>query len=193
MIVLLFALMLLLSLPQGVFAQKFSLPDLVRQTMQIYFEGPGLNKATMKSLLNEKVPREYNRSAGVFVTLSKDGSTRGCWGSIQPSYPTIAQSTVFATLGALKKDYRCKPIRASEWKTLKPQVTVIEQLQPISSIAGQNAMRDGLMLRAGGKSAILLPGEVSDAYYQLVKCKLKAGVNRGEPYQLYKVKAAVYE
>lgn len=161
--------------------------------MQIYFEGPGLNKVTVSKLLHLNLGKEYAKSAGVFVTLSAEGTTRGCWGTVFPAYPTIGESTVYATLGALKKDYRYKPIRASEWKNLKPQVTVIDRLEPIASISSQNPMRDGLMLRSGGKSAILLPGEVSDAYYQLVKCKLKAGVRKGEPYQLYRVKAAIYE
>lgn len=189
----LIAFTLLFTFPQGVFAQRLSLPALVRQTMQLYFEGPGLNKATIKTLISQSGGKEYAKPAGVFVTLSTSGNTRGCWGSIQPACPTILESTVYATLGALKKDYRYKPIQAAEWRNLKPQVTVIERLQPIAGIANQNPMRDGLMLQAGGKSAILLPGEASDAYYQLIKCKLKAGVNKGEPYQLYKVKAAVYE
>jgi len=186
-------LMVLLLFPLASLAETFSLTALVRQTMQLYFEGEGINESTIKILLKEKIPKQYNKSAGVFVTLSTGGKTRACWGSIYPTHKTIAESTVYTTIDALKKDYRYKPINSGEWKNLKPQVTVIENIEPIVSIRSQNPLRDGLMLKAGAKSAVLLPGEASDAYYQLIKCQLKAGVHKGEPYQLYRIRAAIYE
>jgi AMMECR1 domain-containing protein len=76
---------------------------------------------------------------------------------------------------------------------LKPQVTVIDRIEPIENLSGQNPLKYGLMLRSGAKTAVLLPGETSDAYYQLVRCKLKAGLNKGESYQLYRLKAEIYE
>lgn len=189
----LFLLLVFLLIPISSLAQTFSLASLSRQTMQLYFEGPGLNQSAMRLLLKQKIPKQYDRAAGVFVTLSKAGKTRGCWGSLYPTHSTIVESTVYTTIDALKKDYRYGPITNGEWKKLKPQVTVIENVEPIVSIKSQNPLHDGLMLKAGGKSAVLLPGEVSDAYYQLVKCKLKAGVRGGEPYQLYRIKATIYE
>ena len=60
-------------------------------------------------------------------------------------------------------------------------------------MSGQNPLIDGLLIQGANKSAVLLPGEISDPYYQLVKCKLKAGIQKGESYQLYSFKAAVYE
>ena len=161
--------------------------------MQAYFSGQILKQSSIETLYKEKIPRQYNKPAGVFVTLSLDGKTRACWGTAYPTHRNIIESTVYTTLDALKKEYRYKSISASELKNLKPQVTVIEDLEPIVSIRSQNPFRDGLMLRAGSKSAVLLPGEVSDAYYQLIKCKLKAGVHKGEPYQLYRIKAKIYE
>jgi MEMO1 family protein len=187
-----FLLLILLLVTPSAKAETFSLVTLARKTIQAYFEG-SFNNSTIKALLSEKVPKQYSKAAGVFVTLSSAGQTRACWGSLYPTHSSIAESTVYTTIDAIKKDYRYKPISSGEWKNLKPQVTVIEELEPIVSIRSQNALRDGLVLKAGYKSAVLLPGEVSDAYYQLVKCKLKAGVHKGEPYQLYRIKAAIYE
>jgi AMMECR1 domain-containing protein len=100
---------------------------------------------------------------------------------------------VYATLGALTKEYRYKPIGRTEWQTLKPQVTVVRALEPISGIRDQNPIQDGLMVRAGNRSGVILPGEARDAFYQLVQCKLKAGVRPGESYQLYRIVADVYQ
>ncbi|PWT96221.1 MAG: hypothetical protein C5B53_10075 [Candidatus Melainabacteria bacterium] len=174
-------------------ANSYSLTELVRQTMQAYFEKGNGSQFSVSALLKGKSLNEYNKRGGVFVTLSTDGKPRACWGSVYPTHANLAESTVFATIGALNKDYRYKPIRASEWKFLKPQVTVINRIEPIDNLAGQNPLRDGLMLRSGAKTAVLLPGETSDAYYQLVRCKLKAGLTKGESYQLYRLKAEIYE
>ncbi len=173
-------------------AVEFSLPDLVRQTMQTYFENSKTSKTYLEALL-KTVPVQYNKPAGVFVTLSNHGETRACWGSIEPTHANIVESTVYGTIDALKKDYRHKPIQPSEWKNLKAQVTVIKEIEPIYSIRAQNALIDGLLIKANNKSALLLPGEARDAYYQLVQCKLKAGIQKGETYQIYRIKAAVYE
>jgi hypothetical protein len=51
----------------------------------------------------------------------------------------------------------------------------------------------GLMVRAGGKAAVILPGEASDAYYQMVLCKLKAGIRPKQPCQMYRIKADVFK
>jgi uncharacterized protein (TIGR00296 family) len=174
-------------------AKAPSLAALARQTMQAYFEKSNGSGCTVRNLLHQKAPSEYNKPAGVFVTLSANGKTRGCWGSVYPEHANLMESTIYATIGAITKDYRYKPIRSSEWQELKTQVTVIEQVVPIENIQSLNPLKDGLLIRAGHKSGVLLPGEAIDATYELVCCKLKAGIHRGEPYQLYKLKAAIYE
>ena len=189
---------IVITLIIGLFAEQscaaaaFSLPNLVRQTMQTYFESNETNKNDIEALL-KTVPPEYNKPAGVFVTLSSHGKTRACWGSIEPTQSNIIESTIYGTINALKKDYRHKPVQSSEWKNLKPQVTVIKEIEPIYSIRSQNALINGLLIKANNKSALLLPGEATDAYYQLVQCKLKAGIQKGEAYQMYRIKAAIYE
>jgi len=166
---------------------------LVYRTMQAYFEKPSKSTTTIGHLLKSKVDKPQVHPAGVFVTLSTNGKPRACWGSVYPSHNNLTESIVYTTIGALTKDYRYKPISAHEWKNLKPQVTIIERIEPIESIQSQNPLRDGLMLRAGNKSGVILPGEASDATYQLVRCKLKAGLSAHENYQLYRFKADIYE
>jgi AMMECR1 domain-containing protein len=173
---------------------EMSLPEIARQTMAIYFgeeKGPagGLDEFADKLVTKQ----HFLKSGGVFVTLSKHGKTRACWGSVMPQAKTIAKSTVYATMGALTKEYRYKPVSATEWKTLHTQVTVIKGVEPIPNISFQNPVRDGLLVRSGGKAGVLLPGEASDAVYQLVQCKLKAGIKSGESCQLYRLRTEIYE
>jgi AMMECR1 domain-containing protein len=170
------------------------LTDVVRKTLEIYFTGGAeRTKALREFLKTLPVDPQYNKPSGVFVTLSKDGKSRGCWGSVFPEQSNIVKSTVYAALGALTRDYRYKKISSSEYLNLKPQITVIKVVEPIRNISGINPFRDGLMVRSGGKSGVLLPREATDAYYQLVQCKVKAGIKPGEPCQLYRLKADIYE
>lgn len=135
----------------------------------------------------------YTSPRGVFVTLSQSGKPRACWGSAYPQYKTVGEATVFATLGALTKEYRYPPIRPAEWSRLKVQVTVVKALQPVNRLGAINPLRDGLLVRQGGKAGIMLPGEATDATYMLVQAKLKAGIRPQETFQLYRIVADVYQ
>lgn len=162
--------------------------------MQLYFATPNNKDNSIATLVKElPVSLQYNKPQGVFVTLSKNGKPRACWGSVFPEYPNVVEATVYATLGALSKDYRYKPITRFEWMSLKPQVTVVRGLDPLGTIRNQNPLKDGLFVRSGNKTAVLLPGEATDSTYQLVQCKLKAGIKPGESCQLYRIRADVYE
>jgi AMMECR1 domain-containing protein len=159
--------------------------------MKNYFEAG--SRENVYSVKQHPIPSQFLKPAGVFVTLSYQGKARACWGSLYPHQANLLQATMDATLGALTKEYRYPPIRHYEWSRLKPQVTVIRAIEPISGIAGQNPLKFGLLVRSGGKSGLLLPREATDAHYQLVQCKLKAGIRPKESFQLYRIKADVYQ
>lgn len=178
-------------------SETLSLPALVQKTMAYYFESipkKGFTATSYQIFLKQlpSISSPYHRPAGVFVTLSLNGVTRACWGSAFPQQKTVTEATVYATLGALTKEYRYRPIRPNEWRQLKPQVTVIKALEPIHGLQGQNPLQDGLMVRQGGRTGVILPGEARDATYQLVLCKLKAGIQPGQKFQLYRMMADVY-
>lgn len=161
--------------------------------MAAYFS-PGSQQLSYKALAKSvNHDLTLQQPAGVFVTLSRQGKPRACWGSVFPQHRNIGEATIQATLGALSQEYRYPPIRKGEVKWLKPQVTVIRRLEPVRSVAGINPLKDGLMVRAGSKSGVILPGEAKDATYQLVLAKLKAGIKPNQSYQLYRIKADVYQ
>lgn len=185
---------LLLPAAQSTEKRLSPLAQVVNQTMEFYFDMPATSHRSINKFIRDlAVSPPYRKTGGVFVTLSQKGKPRACWGTVTPEHANLVEATVYATLGALTKDYRYKPINAHKWRKLKPQVTVITAIVPIAELGSQNPLRDGLMVRAGGKSGVLLPGEVIDATYQLVQCKLKAGIKANESCQLYRLKAEIYE
>ncbi len=171
-----------------------TLTQVARRTVEYYFASDRLKRGSLAKLIQEFPAGESaSKQGGLFVTLSRRGQSRACWGSLTPVHKDLVAATVYATVAALTHDYRFRLISSGEWEQLKVQVTVVKAVEPIHSIEMQNPLSDGLMVRAGGKSGILLPGEARDAYYQLVKCKLKAGIRPGEPCQLYRIRADVYQ
>jgi AMMECR1 domain-containing protein len=138
------------------------------------------------------IPDIYKKRKGLFVTLSKDGKTRACWGSILPQEGDLISATIITCEEALQKEYRFATVRKSEVPDLKCQVTVVEKMEPISPHATLSPMVDGLMVRSGSRAAVLLPGEASDPHYQVMQCKLKAGINPKQPCQMYRMRAHVF-
>ncbi len=171
------------------------LTDVVRRTLAFHFDDSP-DKGTLKQFaesLDSGVPDIYKKPAGVFVTLSRKGKTRACWGSVTPQYPDLILATIYATEGALNKEYRFASIDKHELSFLKPQVTVVRALEPVGSFRELNPVLHGLMVRSGGKAAVLLPGEAVDPYYQMIQCKLKAGINPKSSCQLYRMKCNVFQ
>jgi AMMECR1 domain-containing protein len=169
-----------------------SLAAVAREELAVHF-----HESQYKSLseLAQAMPvsDDYKKPQGLFVTLSKNGKTRACWGSVNAQYDDLIKATVFTTENALTKEYRFPRIRSEEWKSLKPQVTVIRDVEPIENMSQTNPLRYGLLVRCGGRGAVLLPGEAADAHYQLVQCKLKAGIPVNQPCQLYRLRADVFK
>lgn len=173
-----------------------TLPEISRLTILHHFgvdeneswKGISLDQLAKKFVVKD----EHKKNAGLFITLIKNGDTRACWGSITASHSNLVQATVYTTEDAIIKDYRYSRIKKSEINQLIPQVTVVKRIIPINSIVTMKPLKEGLMVRAGGKGAVLLPGEASDPHYQLVKTKLKAGIPMSQPSQLYKIEADVY-
>lgn len=170
----------------------------VQKTMAAFYQPPGkggrqLQQLEQQAREEKTLSKKLQARRGVFVTLSHQGRPRACWGSLHPSGENLVNGTIQSTLGALTKEYRYRPITAHEWTSLSPQVTVVRQVRPIPSYRQVNPLRDGVMVQANGRVGIILPGEVTDAYAQVVQAKLKAGIQPGESFQLYRIEADVYK
>ena len=97
-----------------------------------------------------------NREYGAFVTLTENGSLRGCIGytaPIKPLYMTVRDT---ATLAALR-DPRFSPVRASELPKLAYEVSVLSPLRRVTDIEQIKVGRDGLLMKNGDSEGLLLP------------------------------------
>lgn len=168
------------------------LNEIAMKTVENHFLLDGKRKSLTRLTEEFSRGKVAGKPKGVFVTLSKDGKTRACWGSISPEYADLIASTVYTTEAALNKEYRFAPVKRSEIDQLKAQVTVVKSVDPIESIRELNPLRHGLFVRQGGRAAVLLPGECVDAHYQLVQCKLKAGIPVKSRCQMYRITADVF-
>lgn len=173
--------------------RNVSLPAIASFTLRRFFKLEANDKGLEDYASKVKCDPAFRKAAGVFVTISKNGKTRACWGTVYAQQADIVRETVFSTLGALSKEYRFRPIRKSELPDLKIQVSIIRDITAINSFASVHPLKDGIMVRSGGRSGVILPGEATDAYYEFVLARLKAGIKPGEPCQIYKLRTDIYD
>jgi AMMECR1 domain-containing protein len=172
--------------------KSLHLNEIAIKTVENHFLPDGKRKTLTQLTKEFSQGNVAGEPRGLFVTLSKDGKTRACWGSITPEHADLITSTVYTTEAALNKEYRFAQVKRGEIGKLKAQVTVIKSVDPIDSIREINPLRHGLFVRQGGRAAVLLPGECVDAHYQLVQCKLKAGIPVNSRCQMYRITADVF-
>ncbi len=93
---------------------------------------------------------------GAFVTLKKHGELRGCIGyviPIKPLYITVWEVAKEAALG----DPRFPPVSVEELPFLSYEVSVLSPLYKVSSLDEIKIGRDGLLMKKGLYSGLLLP------------------------------------
>ncbi len=93
---------------------------------------------------------------GVFVTLTKGDSLRGCMGSVEARRPLPVAVKVIAQSAAFH-DPRFPPVRQDELREVDIEISVLSPPKPVKSIDEIKVPRHGVFLRHGHASAILLP------------------------------------
>jgi uncharacterized protein len=103
----------------------------------------------------------FDEKRGVFVTLTKKGSLRGCIGFPYPVMP-LGEAIVHAAGAAALEDPRFPPITKDELAAISLEVTILTVPEPLE---GEPAKRPeqvivgkhGLIVRGMGTSGLLLP------------------------------------
>jgi AMMECR1 domain-containing protein len=137
------------------------------------------------------VPEALRRPAGVFVTLSRRGVTRGCWGTVTPRGLDAAHEVATNAVKALSLDYRQRPIQPSELPELVAHVSLIGELRPVSGPEEIQPRRFGLLVSGAGKGGVLLPGEAATARWAIETCRRKAGLRPKERASMYQFETVV--
>jgi AmmeMemoRadiSam system protein A len=92
----------------------------------------------------------------------KDGSLRGCIGSLEPAR-ALGEDVAQNALGAAFRDPRFPAMSAAEWPQCRVEVSLLSTPKPLrfadeaDLLAQVRAGEDGLILEADGKRGTFLP------------------------------------
>ena len=98
-----------------------------------------------------------NNKAGVFVSIHKFGSLRGCIGTIIPTTKCIAEEIIRNAISASTKDPRFPKITKEELEYLEINVDVLTTPEIIDNQDQLAPKKYGVIVTSGYKQGVLLP------------------------------------
>jgi len=126
----------------------------------------------------------FQERRGVFVTLTKEGSLRGCIGYPYPILP-LGEALAQVAVGAALEDPRFPPVIESELAEIAVEVTVLTPPVAITGPPDERLLhiepgRHGLIIQGMGRSGLLLPQVCTDYHWDartfLDQTCIKAGL-----------------
>lgn len=134
---------------------------------------------------------------GVFVSLHRGGALRGCLGHLEADVP-VAEVTRQMAVAAARDDPRFPPVAPDELGDLAVEVSVLspfQRVRPDDVVPG----RDGLLVRRGPRSGVLLPQVATEHRWDRVtflravcqKAALPSEAWRDEATELFAFRAQV--
>lgn len=131
---------------------------------------------------------EMTRRAGVFVSLHKHGSLRGCIGTFQPTTKNVAEEIIRNAIESASRDPRFPPVRPDELKELEISVDILGAPEPVVSPDKLDAKKYGIIIKSGDRRGLLLPDlpGVETPSEQIAICRRKAGIADDEPIELFR-------
>ena len=140
-----------------------------------------------KAKLPENVPEDLlGRKAGVFVSLKKHGSLRGCIGTIAPVTGSIAKEIFRNAISAGLEDPRFPPVSEKELEEIIYSVDVLAEPEPIESKEALDVGRYGVIVTSRRKRGLLLPNleGVDSVEQQIEIARKKAGIFDNETFTM---------
>ncbi|SEF98967.1 uncharacterized protein, PH0010 family/AmmeMemoRadiSam system protein A/AmmeMemoRadiSam system protein B [Eubacterium ruminantium] len=137
--------------------------------------------------LRKSLPEEiFTKRAGAFVSIHKNGSLRGCIGTILPTEDSLAEEIIENAISAAVRDPRFDPITENELKWLDINVDVLGEPEDISDKSMLDVKRYGVIVSCGARRGLLLPDldGVDDVDTQISIAMRKGGIRPTERYKL---------
>lgn len=169
---------------EKVLIKSNSLPELARKTVEEY-----ITNGKLVELDNSCLEEYREKQAGVFVTIYKKGSLRGCIGTIGPVQDNIIIETILNAISSCTKDPRFAPVSETELVNLKYSVNVLMPPEAINSKELLDPQRYGVIVVGSfNRRGLLLPRleGIKTIDEQIFYAKNKAGIATGEPVSLYR-------
>ncbi|KXA99352.1 hypothetical protein AKJ41_05585 [candidate division MSBL1 archaeon SCGC-AAA259O05] len=130
--------------------------EIARETIETYL------KEGRKPDPPGEIPEKFREDRGVFVTLNKSGSLRGCIGRPLPDQPLI-DGLMDSAINAATSDSRFPSVGEGELKNISIEVSVltvpdkVEVDDPKELPEKVRVGRDGLIARYRSRAGLLLP------------------------------------
>jgi AmmeMemoRadiSam system protein B/AmmeMemoRadiSam system protein A len=174
--------------PQSAFAltedDKKELLSLARRSVELYIsQGKLIDYATENP--NLKAPR------GAFVTLTEDGTLRGCIGFTEPRFP-LYETVMQAALYAATEDPRFRAVNRPELKRLEYEISVLTPLSKVENPALIEVGRHGLVLAKDGKRGLLLPQVATENRWSREEFLRQTCLKAGLPADAWRQGAEIY-
>jgi len=158
--------------------EKDFLSNLARRSVEARVRGE-------KPDIPQPPSRHLKEKRGVFVTIDKRGTLRGCIGLIQARLPLI-EAVAEMALSAAFEDPRFPPVTEDELPELEYEISVLSPLSVIEDINDIVVGRDGLMIRLELHSGLLLPQVATEYGWNRTTLLEQTCLKAGLPKNSYK-------
>ena len=153
-------------------------------------------KTGEKLPLPDNLPDEMlTKKAGIFVSLSMNGSLRGCIGTISPVTDCVAYEIIQNAVSAGLHDPRFERVTVQELQLLTYKVDVLSPPESISSLCELDIKRYGVIVSNGHRRGLLLPNleGVDTVEEQVAIARRKAGIDKTAPIALERFEVTRHE
>jgi len=125
----------------------------------------------------------------LFITLTKNGTARGCAGTFEPTDTNLAEEIIRFVIAAATQDFRYPPVSPPEVGQISITITLPEKPVPITSLSSYNPWTEGLLIQKSGRQGVVLPGEAKTIAYAIKIALRNSGLDKLEGASLYKFMA----
>lgn len=139
--------------------------------------------------INEKeLPEILKKEAGVFVTLKKNGSLRGCMGTFRPVQKNAAYEIISNAMTAAENDPRFPELRKEELTEISISVDILSEPELINDKSKLEPKKYGVLVKGGHQTGLLLPDleGIDTVEKQLDVAKRKAGLKGSTEVDIYR-------
>lgn len=140
------------------------------------------------------LPDYLQRRAGVFVSLKKYRTLRGCIGTLQATRKNIAEEIIRNAISAATQDPRFPPVDSSELNELVYSVDVLNEAEKVPDESHLEPSKYGVIVQSGNCRGVLLPDidGVDSVEDQVCIAKSKAGIDEDGPCEIYRFTVTRY-
>src|SRR5262245_21907997 len=135
---------------------------------------------------------DLHQPGAAFVTLRRGGDLRGCIGHLRPDQPLWVSVREMAAAAATRDD-RFAPVAPDELPELSIEISVLSPRHRIDGPASVVVGRDGLYVRLGANSGLLLPQVAAEHAWSAGEFLAQTCRKAGLPVDAWRDPAAIVE